>query len=538
LHWREYFGLKRADDTDRSILVAELAQLTPAQRQLAARYPSALPLVLADPAGVAELAESFRGDEAALGESLVVLSLISLEHGASDLRTALRTIENHQTLAREAFRQQGLEGFALVSLYGPVLESVGPALPLDQSLIMLRVNSSYVDELLLTHRPETVASHLSHVAAKGLVPAVGGSPHALQLMVEFGEQGERALAKAGPDAGDVVFDDFTDPGLRSRAVSALAEHGTMALVILDKYATDPDFRDILRSYGAAIVPPIAQADASPEALAMLQAKERRTIGETLAKFALLASSDNGQAVIRTIRKDGLERVDSLYNSEIQFAQFLPLYDVLHLGNVLRRGYSPTSSEMTWALVDGCFVVADILSLAAIQPEGAVAAEAVRTEVKAAAREGVRSIGREVIETGGESTGKHLASTRAERQAASGASSAASEAAGGVSRQVSRWWAVRSAGGLYQVLQRLPEAVPRMSLAQVAEVAKPLCTKAGMRLSTWKPIQLLREGVAVPFRIPPERGLKYLAAQMAQASVGVVGFHKMEEHMASRRPRTS
>lgn len=538
LHWRGYLGLKRADDTDRSILVAELAQLTPAQRRLAARYPSALALILADPAGVAELAESFHGDQAALGEALVVLSLISLEHGASDLRTALRTIENHRTLALEAFRLQGLEGFALVSLYGPVLEALGPGLPFDQSLILLRVNSGYVDELLRTHRPETVASHLSHVAAKGLVPAVGGSPHALHLVVEFGERGEQALAKAGPDAGDVVFDDFTDPSLRNQAVSALAEHGVMALVILDKYATDPDFREILRSHGAAIIPSIAQADASPEALALLQAKERRTFTETLAKMALLASSDNGQAVIRTIRKDGLERVEYLYNSKIQCTQFLPLYDVLHLGNVLRQGHSPTSGEMTWALVDGCFVVADILSLAAIQPEGAVAAEAVRSEVKAAARESVRSIGRELVETGGESTGKRLASTRARREAASAAGTVTGEAAGDVTRQLSRWWAVRSAGGLYQVLYRLPEALPRMSLAQVASVAKPLCTKAGMRLSTWKPIQLLREGVAVPFRIPPERGLKYLAAQILQASVGVVGFHKMEEHMASRRPRAS
>ena len=211
LHWREYFGLKRADDTDRSILVTELAELTPAQRRLAAQVVQHLPLILADPPGVGDLAESFHGDEKTLGEGLVVLSLISLEHGASDLRAALRTIENHRTLALEAFRQQGLEGFALVDLYGPVLEALGPALPLDQSLILLRVNSGYVDDLLLTHRPETVASHLSHVAAKGLVPAVGEVLTALRLVVEFGERGERALAKAGPDAGDVVFEDFTDP---------------------------------------------------------------------------------------------------------------------------------------------------------------------------------------------------------------------------------------------------------------------------------------------------------------------------------------
>ncbi len=252
---------------------------------------------------------------------------------------------------------------------------------------MLRVNSDYVDEFLQTHRPETLASHLGHVAAKCLVQAVGGGAQALRLVVEFGEPGERALAKAGADAADVVFGDFADPALRNQAVAALGEHGPMALFILDKYATDPDFREILRSMGGAIIPPIAQADTGPEALAVLQSKDRRSFSESLAKMALLASGDNGQAVIRTIKQDGLERVAYLNRGEIRFYQFLPLYDVLHLGNVLSRGHSPTSGEMTWAVVDGCFVIADVLSLAAIQPEGAVAAEAVRSEVKAAAREG-------------------------------------------------------------------------------------------------------------------------------------------------------
>jgi hypothetical protein len=508
LHWREYFGLKRADDTDRSILVAELAQLTREQRRLAARYPSALPLILADPAGVADLAESFGHDEKALGDALAVLSMISLENGASDLRAALRTIENHRILALDAFRQSGPEGFALVALYGPVLEALGASLPLDESLVVLRVNSDYLDELLRTHRPQTVANHISHVASLGLVQTVGGSPHALRLAVEYGERGERALTKAGPDAADVVFGDFADPTLRSQAVTALGEHGSMALVMLDKYAADPDFREILRSHGAAIFPPIAQADTGPEALALLQSKERRSFSEAMAKLALLASGDNGQEVIRTIKKDGLERVAYLYDSKVQFAQFLPLYDVLHLSNVLRHGHSPTSGELTWAMVDGCFVIADVLSLAALQPEGAAAAEAVRAEVKATAREGAKAIGRELVATGGDSA----------------------------SRRLARWWTVRAAGGVYQVLHRLPEALPRMKLAQVIELARPLCAKAGMRLSAWKPIQLLRKGATVPFRIPPERGLKYLAAQLVQASVGAVGFHKMEEHMASRRPR--
>lgn len=529
LHWREYFGLKRADDTDRGILVAELGQLAPAQRKLAARFPSALPLILADPPSLTELVESLQGDDQALDESLVVLSLISLENGASDLRAAVRTIEDHRTLALDAFRRQGPEGFALVSLYAPVLEALGDALPLDQSLILLRVNAQYVDELLRTHRPETVAGHLSHVAARGLVSSVGGSSQALRLAVEFGVAGERALAKAGSDAADVVFDDFADPALRNQAVAALGEHGAMALVILDKYATDRDFREILKRYGAAVIPPIAQADTSPEALALLQSQTRRSFGESLAKLALLAASENGQAVIRTIKKDGISRAVSLSSSEIRFYQFLPLYDLLHLGNVVSQGHSPTSGEMTWAVVDGCFVIADVLSLAAVQPEGAAAVEAVRSEVKAAAREGARSVGVELAEAGGESSGRAVAGSIAGR-------GAAMEGAQSASRWGARWWTVRSAGGIYQVLERLSEALPRMNLEQVVATARPLAAKAGLRLSSWKPIQLLREGAAVTFRIPPERGLKYVAAQMLQASVGVIGFQKMEEHMASRRPR--
>ena len=99
-------------------------------------------------------------------------------------------------------------------------------------------------------------------------------------------------------------------------------------------------------------------------------------------------------------------------TEIVPASARPLYDVLHLGNVLSRGHSPTSGEMTWAVVDDCFVIADVLSLAAIQPEGAVAAVAVRSEVKAAAREGAGRPAGELAEAGGEAAGKSLALSRA------------------------------------------------------------------------------------------------------------------------------
>jgi hypothetical protein len=373
---------------------------------------------------------------------------------------------------------------------------------------------------------------LRHVSAAGLTEMAGGSSNALRLMVEYGGPGERAIRKAGPDAADVVFADFSDPTLRRQAVAALASHGPMALAMLDKYAPDPDFREILRAHGAAVIPPIAQADAGPEMLAYLSAKGRRSFTESLALAALFASGDNGQATIRTIKNDGLERVAQLNQSEIRFYQFLPLYDVIHLGNVMRRGYSPTSSEMTWALVDGCFVVADVLSLAVVQPEGAIAAETVRTEVKAAAREGARSAGRDLVETAAESTGKAVA----RHETASGLERAGAAGHASLSGKWTRWWTVRSSGGFYQVMRQIPEALPRLSLAQLTEMAGPLAAKAGMRLSAWKPIRLLKDGTEMMLSIPPERGLKYLSAQAMQAGVGVVGLHKMEEHLASRRPR--
>src|SRR3954470_13501507 len=39
LHWREYFGLKRSDQTDRAVLIGEIARLSPSRRRIAARYP-------------------------------------------------------------------------------------------------------------------------------------------------------------------------------------------------------------------------------------------------------------------------------------------------------------------------------------------------------------------------------------------------------------------------------------------------------------------------------------------------------------------
>jgi hypothetical protein len=516
LHWREYFSLKHADDADRRVLIGEVARLTPAQKRIAARYPNLLPLLLTEPEGVAGLVERWTGEPKDLEDALALLGFISLEPGAADLRAALRTLDTQGPLALDAFRVQGLDGFALVTLYGPILQELGRGMPLDQALILLRVNSGYVDELMRTHRPATVAGHLRHVAAARLVEAVGGSPNALRLVVEQGDRGERALKLAGPDAADVVYEDFSDVRLRNQAVAALAEHGKMALAMLDKYAPDADFREILAEHGAAVIPPIATVDANPETLALLRSKSKLSWKEWMAKGVLSFSSDNGQATIKLIKSAGLERVAELNSSDVEFYQFLPLYDLVHLGSVLSRGHAPTSGEMTWALIDGCFVVADALSLAALQPEGAAAAEAARAEVKSAAKQAAKAVGREAVEEAG------IALAKRSPEAAA--------------LHLSKWWAVRAVGGTYQVLKRIPEALTHLTVAEAADLGRALCARAGYRLSTFSPVRFLKGGVEVVKAIPPTKGVKYLGVQLVQAGVGVVGFYKMEEHLKSRRPQ--
>lgn len=521
LHWREYFGLIRADDTDRARLISDIARLSEPNRRLAAQHPQALPLILAAFEETAALMRRLGSDRQARDEALQILDFVNLDKGRESLTRAIATIDAYPGLARDAFRLRGPEGFALVVLYGELLDGLGASMPLLDALIVLQVNSDDVDTLMQSRRATELSAHLRHVGAAGITPAVGSSIHGLRLSIDYGADGDRALATAGGDAADVVYDSYSDPALRRQAVRALGRYGTMAAAMLVKYADDADFQAILARDGAEIIPPIARADASPEALRRLQQKSQKSFTESLAETVLAWSGENGQATIRTIRSDGLARVAEINSTDVQFYQFLPLYDLLHLGKVMSVGHAPTSGELAWAAIDAAFVVWDVASLSAAQPAATAAGEAVRGELKSTARQVVKSGGREAAESALESTlpvasreGFHVASSAANRGA--------------------RWWAVRTAGGMFSVLRHAPEALSKMSLEQVTRSAAPLWTKAGLRISIWAPMRFMKQGTSVIVRIPTERWAKYVGVNVAQAGLGVVAMHKMEEYLTSKR----
>jgi hypothetical protein len=158
----------------------------------------------------------------------------------------------------------------------------------------------------------------------------------------------------------------------------------------------------------------------------------------------------------------------------------------------------------------------------------VASEAARSEVRTAVKRAVGSAGREAVEATTTDATKALV----RRGAAEGLETASSD-----SIRLARWWTVRAAGGTYRVLRRLPEALPKLTTAEIADLGRGLCSKAGLTLTHWGPLRFLKEGEEIVRRIPPSRGLKYLGVQATQATVGVVGFRKMEEHLSSRRPQS-
>ena len=85
------------------------------------------------------------------------------------------------------------------------------------------------------------------------------------------------------------------------------------------------------------------------------------------------------------------------------------------------------------------------------------------------------------------------------------------------------------------MQSYPEALVELGVREATDLARPIAAKAGLRLTRWSPVRFVKDGAVVLRSIPADRGLKYLAIEATQAGVGVFAIHKMEEHLASRRP---
>jgi hypothetical protein len=95
-------------------------------------------------------------------------------------------------------------------------------------------------------------------------------------------------------------------------------------------------------------------------------------------------------------------------------------------------------------------------------------------------------------------------------------------------RMGREWAVRAAGGPFEVLKKYPEALRTLDVARATELARPACQKVGLELARWPTGEAAR-------RLPLARGVKYLAVE-GVAAVGAYSFFHMDGHLASRDAR--
>ncbi len=512
--WRNYFGLIRADQTGREILINEIDRLPIAARRLAADHPELLPLILTEPEAVVDLLAREGDDPKWLATRATILQLVDLSQGSTSLRQVLRILDQSGDLALEAFQRQGMLGLAAVGLYGEILREVmaGSTPSLDDTLIMILANLDDVDDLLQTRRPETLAADLRHIEAVGLTEIVGDGPGTLRLAITYGSLGEAALRTSGPDAALVVFDQFVDPTRKTQAVRALAEHGPEALVILTKYGADEQFLDLLDRDGPAIIPPIARADAAGLVQLEIQQRPTRAWDDWVALGILYLNQTDGQEVLDAIAEHGLESLAAIDPFGTASGALFPLYDLLHLVQLVGQDHSSTRSALSRSVLDGCLRVLQTIRPSAI-PETNPRTDAASTlEARSTVRNAARALGRDLSDA--ELKATYQESVRDGRD----------------------WLAVRQAGGIYALLVRMPQVLDQLDLRDLNAIAQPLCRKAGIQLSPWSPTRYWADGREEVDAVPTQRGLGYLALGEDQLALGCAAFHKMGEHLASRRPR--
>jgi hypothetical protein len=422
------------------------------------------------------------------------------------LRSAIGVLDRYDNLAIEATQALGPAGFLLVERYGSVLEEVHAELGLKHALAVVAASMDDLDILLQSYRPRSIADAMRHLNNSGLLEVAAGTPNALRLVVEFGNDGESVLKVCGPRVAELIYSVYPEGRIRNAVVQAIVQGGLTAAVAAEKHGSAPQFQRIIERDGALAILAVASACSAEEARQFLADKPERSWTESLALTALRLAGDSGTKTIHMIDRDGLERAETVANSNLNFYQFLPLYDLSHLGGIVVKGYLPTRGEFVWAGVDAALIAVDVVSLLTFQPEGVVASEAARTGIKASARTTVKKGTRTVV--------------------SQATSSATSHAALVASRQV-----MREAGE--SVMEQAATLGARTAETAGAELAETLARRSTIRITQTQAASGGRHLMAYGHGTTSRRLVKYVAANGAQAAVGLVAVRKMEEYLEGR-----
>jgi hypothetical protein len=545
-----------------------LASLERHPMRVLATHPKALPAIAVAPEDVSTLLD---GEPVIKAEPFLYIDYSRDPKGqVTRLLTGLRQAGR---LSDDFTEIGGFPGLMLYCAYSPLLDILVPKLGLLSGYAIVQANAADLSELQDSYAVDEIARALlpyssSNQRSLAVRDALARSSFGIRLLLEFGQDGADCLAATGPYGVDLLYTAYGESReLRRSVVRILVEGKLAAWDALQRYATNPKFREILlEDYAVAAVLQIERADQ----LAMWRSQYEMRPQNERTKFdsvvnILTGWNNTGEGEIDMIHERGAEYV----NEELSVVELAPGYDVVRLVKLLGTGKIPTSAEWAWAAVDATFLVVDVVEIGGavflvfatpgVPDEAAVIAlmaaqNAARANAKAVCRGGgrvlVQSVRRQLASEIREELVKIVVkegpytileiAIAAARLGADKAGRAISEIdlqaeAHRIARDIPKqtyFWALRSmAGGTLQResgARLLRSALQSSRLEDVAELMRPSLRFLGLRLVRSGPRSV--GGRVIPWtQLVPEGAIcRAVEEELVQKSAGSLAISQLND----------
>ncbi len=368
-------------------------------KALARKYPAMLPFLVLAPE------EAHAALQAEPDLCLACFPAVDLRPGPAALRRVARMIVEHGPRARDWVQARGLDGLLLADSFPCYLQRP-PPMELPVFLEILSQNQDDVAALVQAGRQEEIWPALAILVREdGLLPeqpAGEDAPprgswltlacddeHTLRFLLDYGTDGVRVLKQVWPDTyatgvtlPGLLYEGYRHEGdpaeLRAHAWQSLLDNPwgarqsfQMLLLMASRPGQDPatihprcqQFRQLLGRLDHRVVAYLAEAEAAGSL--------------TATRYARLMER-------------GLDELQAWSAPPSMMVEMLPLYDVVHLGWVLAKGYTPTHGEVVFACVDAGFTAWDIATLGA--------GKSLTSAAKITAKGGA-ALSRELVEVG-------------------------------------------------------------------------------------------------------------------------------------------
>ena len=376
-HFRNIIVKKRPDNKESyrgGVLpfLREIGSLPPEAKSMAAKHPQMLPFLLLAPE---DAVMALKAEPTLCLKCFPSISLEG-EEGADSIGQVARMVLERGPKARRWIEARGLDGLFLADKF-PKYVDRKPPMDLPVFLEILSHNQEDIAALVERGQGDQLWGALDILVEKdgsldlqtpeAREPGRGAwlalacdDEHTVRFLVEHGNTGVRVLNEVW---GDTFATGVTLPSL-----------------LYDSYGRPDDDPSLLKNAWAALVPPegnprlafrtllFMASHWGNEQLSEVPKRSQRfrvlltTLDHKVVAYLAQAEANprNAEDRYRILEQRGFSELNRTPQGFL--AGLVPLRDVVHLGWVLAKGYTPTKSELLWAGIDAVFTVWDIGTL--------------------------------------------------------------------------------------------------------------------------------------------------------------------------------